>query len=803
MKRFLLVFSLLCLVANSATAYSIDPADFQPNPMTVLQLNPVDQPILVDGVLEPSWEHAARFDNFAEFSPAQFEPAKVPTEGYITHDDQHLYIAFVCHDPDIRNLRASVTDRDNIFEDDFVGVVIDTYQDQQRAYEFFANPHGIQGDMMWLANRSNDDNALWYASGGEDTSFDSVWKSEGRIYEDKWVVEMQIPYASLRFPNNSKQDWGVHFVRTYPRENRYQFSWMPISHDNNSFMGQAGQVHLEFDDGAFSSRSLEFMPYYVATQEGHLTPDDETPGHGDWDNEKVDSRYGFNLKYSISSNNILDFTYKPDFSQIESDGGRLDAKSTFAFFYQERRPFFVEGSDIFRVDQGARGLILDSPANLIYTRSINDPLVAGKVTGKSGKLSYGVISAQDDESSILIPLTDGTVWIPTEEESWSNIFRAKYDVADGSYVGVAATNRQFNGDGSNTATAVDASVRLSEKYTFIGVAALTYTDEPNDSLYSAMIPDTEFKVGNKTITADFDGQKFYGQIFKARLMRQARHWNYSLGYQDYSPGVRAENSSIFGNDGRVLEAWSGYNFRYDDHPLFSVIHPQVSLWRKYDYEGDVKDTGIRPQVVIQFQRQTALNISAFVFNREKFRGKHFDDARNIWGYLGTNMFEKVSGGVFLLYGDTINRRGIEGDPHNPFELVPNMDFNFNITLRPVDQIENGFEYESTRLWTNNDELIVKQELFRNTFAYQFSRRLHVRMIAEMVKSDYYSSALGARVNSRTFTFEPLMSYKLNPFTVFYVGANLGGEEDPYLNYDGLTRTDQTIFLKFQYLWNVM
>ena len=141
-----------------------------------------------------------------------------------------LYVAFVCHDPDIGRLRASLTDRDRIYGDDFVGIVLDTYRDQQRAYEFFSNPHGVQGDMLWHAQRAeNDDGAIWQAHGGEDPSFDAVWESAGRIYDDHWVVEMRIPLSALRYPSQAEQDWGVHFVRVYPRDDRYQFSWMPIS----------------------------------------------------------------------------------------------------------------------------------------------------------------------------------------------------------------------------------------------------------------------------------------------------------------------------------------------------------------------------------------------------------------------------------------------------------------------------------------------------------------------------------------------------------------------------------------------
>ena len=244
----------------------------------------VSEPFKIDGHLEDAWSSSARFENFAEFMPAHNVAAKVPTEGFIAHDETDLYVAFVCHDPEIGKLRASMTDRDRIYRDDFVGVVIDTYRDQKRAYEFFSNPLGIQGDMLWAASRSEEeDGAIWQAQGGEDESFDAVWESAGAVYDDRWVVEMRIPLANLRYPNRSDQNWAVHFVRVYPRENRYQFSWMPISQDNNSFMGQAGGLTLSLEPGEGTGRTLEIIPYLSGSRTDLLVNDGT--GNGAWESQ--------------------------------------------------------------------------------------------------------------------------------------------------------------------------------------------------------------------------------------------------------------------------------------------------------------------------------------------------------------------------------------------------------------------------------------------------------------------------------------------------------------------------------------
>lgn len=139
-------------------------------------------------------------------------------------------------------------------------------------------------------------------------------------------------------------------------------------------------------------------------------------------------------------------------------------------------------------------------------------------------------------------------------------------------------------------------------------------------------------------------------MFKTTVIRQSRGWNANLSYQDYSPGFRADNSAIFSNDGRILHTQNTYSIHFDEHPLLNFIRPGVYLWRKTDYEGDVKDIGLRPTLLLSLQHQTILNIGGFLYNQEKFRGVDFDDARTLWAYLGSNAFEKVSGGVFVNRG---------------------------------------------------------------------------------------------------------------------------------------------------------
>ena len=375
---------LLCLLVstgvfgekNENAPESLAGGSFQPNPKLSLDLDKTNSAIQIDGIIEETWELAKAFGHFTEYAPSENRAPCAHTEGFITHDRDYLYVAFRCSDPDISKLRATMTDRDQLYDDDWVCVSIDPHGDHQSAYQFFANARGVQGDRLWQINMLQEDN-----------SYDIVWDCEAQIFENYWVVEMRIPFENLRFPDEETQNWSVHFTRNFPRDNPYRFSWMPISQNNNSFMGQAGGLNFILPKLEGSKRTLEILPYTVATQRGDRVEDTASPDYNNWQHEKTIARAGFGVKYGLSSNLTSEFTFNPDFSQIESDAGQITVNNPFALFFAERRPFFQEGNEIYRIDQASPGIAVDQFVDLFYSRSINDPVVAGKITGKKNQKS--------------------------------------------------------------------------------------------------------------------------------------------------------------------------------------------------------------------------------------------------------------------------------------------------------------------------------------------------------------------------------------------------------------------------------
>ncbi len=786
-----LTFSLVSAVdtvGEPVAPEAVSP-DFVPNPVLTLQPVLLAGPITVDGIVDSLWKQTTHFANFTEFEPSENKRPQVATGGYVAYDPEYLYVAFVCNDPQISQLRASLTDRDKMFNDDWVCVSIDPDNNGQKAYQFYVNARGVQGDKLWQAN------------GTEDESFDLVWSANAQILDDGWTAELKIPFESLRFPNREKQSWRVHFTRQYPRENQYKYSWMPISANNSSFMGQGGKIEFKLAEGNAGQRSVEILPYLISTQNGYRSEDPADGEVGSWKSNTPEARAGFGLKYGFSSSLTADFTYNPDFSQIESDAGQISVNNPFALFFDEKRPFFQEGNEVYAVDLNSTGIAIDQYINFFYSRSINDPLLAGKVSGKSGKLSLGYTSAYDRNTPYIIPFEERTAVVASVENSYSNILRAKYDLGNQSSVGLTLTDRRLETDGSNSVAAIDAIFRLSEQYTFSAIAALTQTREPDNPALSSMIGNAPFKVGNRTYTSAFDGELFYGRLLRAKLNRNSRHWVYTLAFQDFSPGFRADNGFFQSNSLRAAEYIGGYFFRFENNPFFTSIRPRISLWRKYNYEGVVKDTGIRSSIVFNLRKQTVINLATFIFNRENLYGKQFGDARLTWFYIENNALKTLSANFFISTGKQINRLGRMGDPHNPFELVPGLNYNWAVTFKPVAQFSNGVEFQEFNLWTEyGGDKIVGQRILRNSFSYQLSRRMLVRLIGEFNIVDRHDSGASQIVRQKFFTLDPLFSYKLNAFSVFYLGGHFGAKNNFYLNWDDIRATEQSLFVKFQYLF---
>lgn len=371
-------------------------SSFKPNILPSLTVTEAAGPIEVDGILdEGAWATAARAVNFSEVFPEDQTQPPVELTGLITYTEDVLYVGIIVKD-DPTKVRANLTDRDGIWQDDYAGVLLDPNRDGQALYFLAANPLGIQADTRISANN-------------EDDGFDILFYSGGRITDTGYQIELAIPFKSLRFPNRDVQTWGTTFWITHPRESRSQYSWAAISRDNPCWSCQLGTI--EGMQGIRTGRNLEILPALTGAGSGALR--DAVAPHSGFVNERMHLEPSLNLKYGITSELTADVTVNPDFSQIESDEAKIDVNSTFALFFPERRPFFQEGAGLF-----------DTEIQTVYTRSINDPVSAAKLTGRFGNTDVAYIGARDNTSPLMLPFEESSELLQSGK-SWSNILRIK------------------------------------------------------------------------------------------------------------------------------------------------------------------------------------------------------------------------------------------------------------------------------------------------------------------------------------------------------------------------------------------
>ena len=268
------------------------------------------------------------------------EPSHKDTDVYLAYDQHNLYAAFVCWDKEPDKIRARMTRREDIFSDDSVEIMIDTFHDARRAYAFAANPFGIQWDALWTEGSIG--NGTPGDFNGFDPSFDTVWRSEGHLTSRGYLVLISIPFKSLRFPGTRPQQWGIILNRSIPRTNENIF-WPRIS---NRIQGRFNQAATATGVEQVShSHNIQLIPYGLFSSFRDI--DQRDPNHPLFESRTFKPEAGLDAKFVLHGSFVLDATVNPDFSQIESDQPQITVNQRFEVFFPEKRPFFLENSNYF------------------------------------------------------------------------------------------------------------------------------------------------------------------------------------------------------------------------------------------------------------------------------------------------------------------------------------------------------------------------------------------------------------------------------------------------------------------------
>jgi hypothetical protein len=768
MRTILRIASLFLLLAGPGILGAALPAtDFKPQFRPTLNVPRLEGKIAIDGKLdEPAWKQAAVADGFAENTPGDCTKPPVQSRVLVGYDDQNFYMALIAYD-DPKTIRVSYRDRDNIFRDDYFGILLDTYGDASWAYELFANPLGIQGDLRSVSN------------GNEDESFDIVWYSKGMVTDSGYQVEIAVPFSSLRFPDKPEQVWRATFWRDRQRESRQRSTWAAINRDNPCFMCQWGT--LTGIHGIKPGSRLDLLPNLVASEHGENQQITDSTSR--FHNEKGDAQLSLNAKYALSSNAAAELTVNPDFSQVESDATQIDVNSAYALYYSERRPFFQEGADLF-----------STRINAVYTRSVAQPQVAGKLTGHFGRTSVAYLIARDDRSPLLVPFGEGS-YLWRGGRSISNVARVKRTFLEDSYIGGIFTDRRLeDGSGAGSLMGGDMSVRFLRNYRLDVQALASRTREPNDTVLTAEALGRTIEHGRHTLA--FDGEQFWGHGVSAQLGRDARFWSWGLNYDENSPTFRADNGFITKNDYRQAGISMNLDFRPNKKYLIQWV-PSIDIGRVWNFDKVRKDEWLVPRLSFTTIAQTQIWIE-YLWSRELFRDRIFPGIRRLTVGGNSRPSEYVGIDLEMTTGRIIARGRQLPVP----VLGTGRTLYAGLSLKSSQRllVEPSLDY-SQLYYPNGGAKIFKACVVRSRFTYQFTRELFLRLVAEYRDEDNYNGdSLMTYTRSRGFTLEPLLSYKVNAFTIFYIGSSHDYERYPASR--DFQRDSQRFFVKFQYLFRV-
>lgn len=704
----------------------------------------IDKPIKINGKMDNMlWLKAEPIEIAYEFVPKDNELAKERTIVKALYDDEYLYFGFKCYDSHPEKIRANLSERDKIFSDDYVILIIDTYGDAQKGYEIAVNPLGIQGDLLATFNN-------------EDINFNMIYYTAAEKNDSGWTAEMAIPFSSLSFDDVEEPVWGFNAVRTIPRESRTQNSWVPIDKNIPGFMTQSGI--LKGLKNLTSSSYVELLPYVIGQNTGNIS-DYDNPS-SEFKYNSIEGRIGGGIKYSPNSNLAFEAVLNPDFSQIEADADQISVNTTFALFYEEKRPFFLTGNEL-----------LQQP--IYYSRSINNPLAASRIVGKSGKLSYLYLGAYDRNTVFVVPGEEESSTVSTNKKSFANIGRLRYDFGDEDFIGAKILTRNLN-DGHNYVGGIDWNFKFWSNWIFEGQAYLSQTNEITDSSFI----ESERIFGTTKYTAKLDGEKYSGNVVHLFLSRSEKSFYFNIESNHINPTFQTYNGLLNVSAFREQKLYNSYRI-YPDSSFFDRIDINLISHIQHSYNGILREYNITPAINLNMKGQTYFYAQYNLLKNEMYKNEMFKEVRSSYFELNTRPEKEISISTYGSIGKFIYR---SDDP----TIGVGHNLGASLTLKPTSNLNISFYYDRARLSDkNSDKLFYDGNIYRGVAIYQFTAEAFLRTIFQ------YNSF------NKTFRFYPLFSYQIGAFTTFYAGATSN-----YTNYKqdfGIVNTDQQYFIKLQYL----
>ncbi len=783
---------------------------------------------------EDAWKTAVVFKDFYQTGPGDNIAPSKPTEVLMMYDEKNLYIAFKCWDEKDK-IRATVAKRDEVFGEDNVRVWLDTYNDQRRAYVLGFNPLGIQQDGIYTEGSQN----------GADFTVDIVMESKGVIEDWGWSVEVKIPFKSLRYSAGKGKMWGFNAARNIDRLNDEFDQWLPDDRNVSGFLIKHGKI-TGLDEIKYE-RTLEIVPSITISETGERVAANEIAA-GRFVNHPIKQDIGVTLKYTLSPNITLDAAVNPDFAEIEADAPVVTANQRFPIFFEEKRPFFLEGKEIF-----------DSPLRPFYSRTIVDPDFAAKLTGKIDKTSFGFLAAsdkapgnfsEDDRTRLRIceqqHLSNPAVACPNEEFIDKNalfaVLRVKRDFGKNNNLGFFSTARTWP-QNRNFVGGLDGTFKLNPSTVMTFQALGTHSRK---NFYDPLTDRVQYRTGNGvgyfwSLDYTKDTHGWYAEVFgrtsdyrtDAGFTRRT-NTNQAFFANRFSTKSNPKAAIIrlnwnqfarytFDWNGRTQYAFVGMNLNASlQGNLFLYFEAGDQYERVYEEEfGAKRNVAGTIQGAFFGAPTRSARQPYFSFNAEKRVNKRFF----IYGFVGSifgsfdydfgagNRFPRRSP-AFLAYANTPEYREYlrllalyQSAPDlyprpNPPAGEPGLDpgkgwqfdAQFGLEYKPIDSLRMSVDYTKSRLTRNdNKQVAFDTDIITLRSTYQFSRFTYIR-----ARWDYDSLRSNA-------SGQVLFGWNPNPGTAFYVGYNDNFNYNGFNRFTGqyeprFERNSRTFFIRASYLF---
>jgi hypothetical protein len=787
-------------VANPGNAEGVDPSKLAER-RAGIKVTRLEKPPIIDGRLDDeAWKQAAVVKNFLQVQPGDNIAPSKPTEVYLAFDSKFLYIAFHVFD-DPGKVRATVAKRDAVFDDDNVGIYLDTFNDKRRAYVLFFNPFGVQAD------------AVLTEGVGEDYSVDIVMESKGSITPDGYVVEVAVPFKSLRYKAGKDNPWGVHFFRSIKRQNNELDSWMPLSRDRSGLLNQEGL--LSGFEGLNEGRIFELIPSLTVSEAGRRTRAfptalvNSTPGlldPGRFVNDPIHLDPGLTAKLGLTSTVTLDLAINPDFAQVEADQTVVTANQRFPIFFEEKRPFFLEGIEIFR-----------TPLTVVHTRAIVDPDIAAKLTGKVGRNTFGLLFASDNapgnfsKDERTNPTLLPSIQRFLDKNAYIGIVRLKRDIGSESSIGLIATTYNFI-ERHNHTLGFDGRFRFNQQLVL------------------------DFQVVGTTSRRFFADRDLGRNVYRTgnalgysyNLNQAGRHYSFNFSGEGRTRDYRADvgfTQRTNTNRNRLLLSYSS-----EPKPKATLISYRLTNATNafYNWQGDSQGWNDESRLILSLPRQTSLTFGSSigyerVFEEEfgpkrkpnrrgTFAGDDSERSSNERGifFIGsTTPHKALSASIFLAQNWGQFDFDFGGGPKfprvSPGALInPNaqldpgpgslLSITSSLVYRPINELRASLDYTKSRLVRyDTGRVAFDDNIYSLRATYQFTRFWFTR-----ARVDY--DTLAARMRGQF-----LLGWTPNPGTAFYVGYNDDMNRSGFNSFTGqfepgFRRNGRTFFIKMSYLF---